>query len=187
MLVILDSNEYIFALGTIRKATRERLIEEVSQHTENITARITRLIVDEVRNNSTPEAFKEFMIFINKLTAIDEEFMVPFELGAKYELAGFKPADAFITAYTEYVGADILVSENRHFLHHHSSLPFILNKVINCDFSFAVILNEVKNLTDVNRRFFATAQNDTITNCDLPQYRILNAEKCLNLIKRPLK
>ncbi len=50
----------------------------------------------------------------------------------------------------------------------------ILNKVINCDFSFAVILNEVKNLTDVNRRFFATAQNDTITNCDLPQY---NSEK----------
>ncbi|MFH1190808.1 MAG: hypothetical protein V1670_01245 [Candidatus Omnitrophota bacterium] len=124
MLVILDSNEYIFALGAIRKTTCERLIEEVSQRTKDITVRITRLIVDEVRNNLTPEAFREFMIFINKLTTIDEEFLVPFELGAKYESFGFKPADAFIAAYTEYVGADILVSENRHFLTHHSDLPF---------------------------------------------------------------
>lgn len=124
MLVILDSNEYIFALGAIRKATCERLIEEIVLRADEITVRIARLIINEVRNSLTLEAFKEFMLLINKLTAIDEEFLVPFELGAKYEAAGFKPADAFIAAYTEYVGADILVSENRHFLHHHSSLPF---------------------------------------------------------------
>ncbi len=141
MLVTLDSNEYIFALGTIRKATCERLIEEVPQRGKDITVRITRLIVDEIRNNLTPEAFREFMILINKLTAIDEEYLVPFELGAKYESLGFKPADAFIAAYTEYVGADFLVSENRHFLTHHSNLPF----------------------------------------------KILTAEKCLNLIKHPLR
>ena len=124
MLVILDTNEYIFALGAIRKPTCERLIEEISQRTEDITVRITRLIIDEVRSNLTPEAFKEFMILINKLTTVDEEFLVPFELGAKYESKGFKPADAFIAAYTEYVGADALVTENRHFLIHHSDLPF---------------------------------------------------------------
>jgi len=122
LLVVLDSNEYIFSLGTIRKTTCERLIEEIAQHAEDITVRITRLIVAETRNNLTPEAFKEFMIFINKLTTIDEEFLVPFELGAKYESLGFKSADAFIAAYTEYVGADILVSENRHFLTRHSNL-----------------------------------------------------------------
>ncbi len=141
MLVILDSNEYIFALGAIRKETCERLIEEVALRADEITVRITRLIIAETRNNLTQEAFKEFIILINKLTTIDEEFVVPFELGAKYESLGFKSADAFIAAYTEYVGADFLVSENRHFLTHHSSLPF----------------------------------------------RILTAEKCLNLIRHPLK
>lgn len=80
MLVILDSNEYIFALGTIRKASCERLIEEVAQRTKDITVRITRLIIEEVRNNLTPEAFKEFMILISKLTVIDEEFLVPFKV-----------------------------------------------------------------------------------------------------------
>ena len=141
MLVILDSNEYIFALGAIRKETCERLIEEVALRVDEITVRITRLIIAETRNNLTQEAFKEFMIFINKLTTIDEEFVVPFELGAKYEAMDFKPADAFIAAYTEYVGADALVSENRHFLIHHSKLPF----------------------------------------------KVLTAQKCLSLIKHPLK
>lgn len=124
MLVILDSNEYLFALGAVRKPSCERLIEEISQHSQNINLRITRLIVDEVRSNLTPEAFKEFIILINELTKIDEEFVVPFELGAKYEAKGFKPADAFIAAYAEWVGADILASENRHFLSCHSNLPF---------------------------------------------------------------
>ena len=132
MLVILDSNEYIFSLGSIRKASCERLIDEVSQRTKDITVRITRLIIDEVRNNLTPEAFKEFMILISKLTAIDEEFLVPFELGAKYETKGFKSADAFIAAYTEWVGADALVSENRHFLLHHPRLPFKVLTAQNC-------------------------------------------------------
>ena len=31
--------------------------------------------------------------------------MVPFEIAVKYEAKGFKPADAFIAAYTEWVGA----------------------------------------------------------------------------------
>jgi len=37
---------------------------------------------------------------------------------------GLKPADAFIAAYTEWVGAELLVSENRHFLSRHADLPF---------------------------------------------------------------
>ena len=132
MLLILDSNEYIFALGAIRKETCERLIEEVAQRADAITVRVTRLIIDEVRNNLTPEAFKEFMILINKLTKVDEEFLIPFELGAKYEAKGFKPADALIAAFAEYVGADVLVSENRHFLLHASDLSFKILSAEKC-------------------------------------------------------
>jgi hypothetical protein len=45
-------------------------------------------------------------------------------LGVKYEIKGLKPADAFIAAYTEWVGAEVLVTENRHFLNRHTDLPF---------------------------------------------------------------
>ena len=78
----------------------------------------------EIRNNLTPEAFKEFILLISKLTFIDEDLIVPYELVGEYEYRGLKPADAFITAYTEYIGADALVTENRHFLSRQSSLPF---------------------------------------------------------------
>ena len=67
---------------------------------------------------------KDLLVSINTLTKIDEDTEVPFELGAKYETKGLKPADAFIAAYTEWVGADALVTENRHFLSLHSNLPF---------------------------------------------------------------
>lgn len=92
--------------------------------------RIPRLIIEEVSRNLTPEEFREFIEFITNLTTIDEDFVVPFELGAKYELDGLKPADVFIAAYTEWTGADILATENRHFLRHHSNLPF---KILNAE------------------------------------------------------
>ena len=128
MLLILDSNEYIFALGAVRDPPCEKLLENIVKYHGNISVRITRLIIEEVRNNLTPEAFKEFMLFINTLTKINEDAEVPFELGSGYEAKGLKAADAFIAAYAEWVDAEILVSENRHFLSRQSDLPFrVLN------------------------------------------------------------
>lgn len=49
------------------------------------------------------------------LDSNDEDIVVPFEIAFKYETKGLKPADAFIAAFTEWVGADVLVTENRHF------------------------------------------------------------------------
>ncbi|ODS31143.1 MAG: hypothetical protein SCARUB_03741 [Candidatus Scalindua rubra] len=82
------------------------------------------MIVEEVRRNIVPEVFREFLEFILELTNLDEDIFVPFELGAKYEAKGLKPSDAFIAAFTEWVGADVLVTENRHFLSCHLGLPF---------------------------------------------------------------
>lgn len=86
--------------------------------------------MEEVRRNLPQNAFREFFEFISDLTIIDEDFLVPFELGVKYEIRGFKMADAFIAAYAEWVGADVLVTENRHFLKHNPDLPF---KVLTAD------------------------------------------------------
>ena len=82
------------------------------------------MIVEEVRRNVTPEAFREFLSIVRELTTIDEDLVVPFELGTKYEQAGLKPADAFIAGYAEWVGSDALITENRHFLTRHPDLPF---------------------------------------------------------------
>lgn len=35
-----------------------------------------------------------------------------------------KSPDAFIAAYAEWIGADVLVTENRHFLTRQKDLPF---------------------------------------------------------------
>ena len=98
----------------------DKLLEKEHPH----TIRIPRTIFEEVRRNLSPEAFHEFNKFICDLTTIDEDIVVPFEIAVKYEAKGFKPADAFIAAFTEWVGADVLVTENRHFLNRHPDLPF---------------------------------------------------------------
>ncbi|MBU3933846.1 MAG: hypothetical protein KKH11_04200 [Candidatus Omnitrophica bacterium] len=71
MLIIIDSNEYIFAFGPSKESNALHL-----------------------------------------------------EIVFQYEAKGLKPADAFIAAYTEWAGADCLVTENRHFLFRHADLPF---------------------------------------------------------------
>lgn len=124
MLLILDSNEYIFALGSIRDPRCEELLETIAIRHIVIFIRICRMIVAETRNNLTPEAFKEFMLLVRKVTMVDEDAVVPFETVFKYETIGLKSADAFIAAYTEWTGAEVLVTENRHFLTRQSNLPF---------------------------------------------------------------
>jgi len=43
-------------------------------------------------------------------------FVVPFDIAFRYKARGFKPADALIVVYTEWVEADVLLTDNRHFL-----------------------------------------------------------------------
>jgi len=80
--------------------------------------------MEEVRANLPLKEFHSFFKFIKIIATIDEDFLIPFELGAKYEIKGLKEADALIAAYTEWVGADVLVTENRHFLNRYRGLPF---------------------------------------------------------------
>jgi len=105
LLLVLDSNEYIFGLGLSREPDCEKLIDTLREKHSKHTVRIPRLIVGEVRKNLSPEVFKEFILFINQLTTIDEDILIPFELAAKY-------------------GANALVTENRHFLSRKKDLPF---------------------------------------------------------------
>lgn len=125
MRLVLDTNEYLFAFGLVKAPVSEDLIKLIVENPSLYAIRTPSKIVQEVRRNLTGEAFREFVVFLNTLSiTVDEDILVPFELGAKYESKGLKPADAFIAAYTEWVGADLLVTENRHFLSLHIDLPF---------------------------------------------------------------
>lgn len=127
MLLILD-NEYIFAFGLYKKLVCEKVITHIQEKHLKHTIRIPRLIVEEVRKNVSLEIFKEFILYISNITTIDDDIVVPFELASKYESFGFAPEDAFISAYTEWVGADVLITENRHFLSRYKDLPFKVSK-----------------------------------------------------------
>jgi hypothetical protein len=128
LLFVLDTNEYIFAFGLLKNPPAAALIDRIVDSFPTCTLRIPRMIVEEVRQNLTPEEFQEFIAFIGALTSIDEDFLVPFEIGVRYEQKGLKPPGA----YTEWVGADILATENRHFLTLHANLPFRILTAENC-------------------------------------------------------
>ncbi len=124
MLLVIDSNVYIFGFGLVKvPACREIIFTIIEKHKLH-ALRISRRIVEEVRYHLSPEDFVKFIKVINTLTTIDDDIVVPFEIAIKYEAKGLKPADAFIAAFTEWVGADVLVTENRHFLNRHTDLPF---------------------------------------------------------------
>lgn len=132
MVFVLDANIYIFAFGIAKEENCKTFLKIISEHSVINSIRICRTIVEEVNSNLTQQEFREFIGFINALTSIDEDVFVPFDIGSKYEWKGLKPADAFIAAYTEWVGANALVTENRHFLSRQSDLPFKILTAQNC-------------------------------------------------------
>lgn len=131
MRLVLDSNEYIFVFGKEKKLSCVTLIGKILANPSAHVVRISRIIVEEVKNNLSAEDFKEFINCIAAFTGIDEDVFVPFEIGLKYETL-LKPGDAFIAAYAESIGTDILVTENRHFLTHQANLPFKILNAENC-------------------------------------------------------
>jgi len=124
LTLVLDSNEYVFVFGAQNKPSCELLLRRVSSHPKRYIIKIPRTILEEVRRNISTPRFKDFLLFLKALRVwVDEDWAVPYELGAKYEVKGLKRGDAFIAAYTEWTGADCLVTENRDFLIL-SPLPF---------------------------------------------------------------
>lgn len=116
LLIVLDTNEYIFGIGAAKKPSCERLLDLVIEEAEALSVRIVRRIIDEVESNLSEIGRKTFFSFISAVAEIDEDHVVPYVFEHQYEIMGFKPADAFIAAYVQWVEADYLITENRHFL-----------------------------------------------------------------------
>lgn len=120
---MLDANEYIFAFGPERQSAPVALLRHLSEQ-GGADVCICRTIVQEVVPNLGDHLAKAFFGWMGAMTGVDEDEVVPFMPWHRYEAQGFKPADAFIAAYAEYMGAEVVVSENRHFLRTRTDLPF---------------------------------------------------------------
>ena len=125
---VLDSNEYVFGFGVERKESSEQLLATLATNPGRFEVRLPRTILDEVQRNLPGRAFERVWTYLNALAIVpDEDWVVPFEIGWRYENAGLKPGDAFIAAYAEWARADCLVTENRDFLQS-KELPFTVLK-----------------------------------------------------------
>jgi predicted nucleic acid-binding protein len=122
--LVLDSNEYIAGFGDRPDLPPARLLSYFIAHPAVHEIVVSHMIVEEVRRNLLPEAFKDFWSFLALFGVIPvEEWEIPSALPAKYKEMGLKTGDAAIAACAEAMAADAVVTENRDF-HGRHGLPF---------------------------------------------------------------
>ena len=126
MHLVLDANEYIFGFGNSRKPSCERLLDEIAAKPDKHFVSICRPTLEEIGRHLLPRQLGEVhALFADLGVEIDERWAIPFECVERYIAKGLKRGDAFLAGYTEWVGADCLISENRKDLVDHPELfPF---------------------------------------------------------------
>ena len=106
--LVLDSNEYVFHFNN--NTSILKLLK--------LKAKIylNNLIFKEVIRNIRRETIKYFINLLKNPRFVVIEEKIPQILIGKYKRQGLKKGDVIIAAFCDYVNADYLVSENRHFL-----------------------------------------------------------------------
>ena len=115
--VVLDSNQFIFALRDEEEFCA-KIIKLSGIRFETV---ISETIINEVFSRLKELENKDFASFIihaikNLKIKIYDDTLIPSTMIKKYLERGAKKGDASIAAFTEWIQADYLVTENRHFL-----------------------------------------------------------------------
>lgn len=118
LIIILDSNEYIYGLTETKEASID-LLELLS----DFTVKIPRIILDELHQNLRADDLKNLYRLIKEADLETVERKTPSSIVDKYS-KHLPYEDAVIASYCEYLNVDILVSENRHFLVNFHSRAF---------------------------------------------------------------
>ena len=117
MRVVLDSNIFIFALRSENPLFAEILKLAGVQYGCIIPNLVLGEVVERLKVLEGKE-FASFTLYLLQslnITIIADE-LIPEELIQKYRNRGAKEGDALIAAFTEWIKADYLVTENRDFL-----------------------------------------------------------------------
>jgi hypothetical protein len=114
MRICIDSNQFI--LGIAAANPDAAALMEVLPKLEIVLPRL--VVLEVVRNLERLRLDKQFFLLLGHLkdlSIVDDP--IPEELVTKYVALGLPDkADAFIGAFSEWVGASYLISDNRHFL-----------------------------------------------------------------------
>jgi predicted nucleic acid-binding protein len=110
LIIVLDSNEYINYFDN-----KILLLDKIFIDGK-IVVYINETITKEVTNNLSKLLVKDFYDFLlrNNINVYYEK--MGFNLLEKYKKLGLKKGDIVIAAFCETIGADYLITENRHFL-----------------------------------------------------------------------
>jgi len=119
-LLVLDTNEYILGLTQL-KETSTRLLD-ILPFVEGLRVIVPSTVLEETTRNLSSihpilvSKFNDLVYGYEGFRVVSNEDL-PQSLVKKYQRLGLSSeADARIGAFTEWVEADFLVSENRHFL-----------------------------------------------------------------------
>ena len=119
MRIILDTNEYIFGLDDeTGKTPPGKLLDTIRiliEEAGGFRLLLPEIIRKEVQRNIPEDLAGDFYRFVYSSEKIEHYYMedVPVELFEKYRNKGLKEGDALIAAFTEFIKADYLISENR--------------------------------------------------------------------------
>lgn len=118
---VLDSNEYIFYFDN-KSSDILKLLD-----CRDIKIFLTDLIIQEAIRNMRKESVKDFFNMLKnpRFEVIIEK--IPKNLIEKYKKTTLKKGDVLIAAFCDYINADYLITENRHFL---KSIKFDKFKVV---------------------------------------------------------
>ena len=110
MIIVLDSNEYILFLNN--------LLPDLNKILENSNFKVYlhELIIKEVMRNIGEDQKKDFYKLLFKNNFIIHEEELPFYLFENYKKFGLKKGDILIASFCEWITADYLITQNRHFL-----------------------------------------------------------------------
>ncbi|MGA9351472.1 MAG: hypothetical protein WBW48_22050 [Anaerolineae bacterium] len=121
LTVVLDSNVYIFGIARVMPSC-EALLNVLSRGKWEGRLRVItpHLVEREVTRNLEPIGLSASKLFYSILADVPWSGVIyeapPDELMLKYLELGLAEEDAVVAAFTEWLGAKYLVSENRHFL-----------------------------------------------------------------------
>jgi len=108
--LVLDSNEYVFYFDNKNDILLKLL------NLPNIKIYLNSLIFREVLRNMRKESIKYLINLIKNPKFVTNSEKIPKSLIEKYKKLGLKKGDVVVAAFSEYVKADYLITENRHFL-----------------------------------------------------------------------